>query len=255
VSDLESIVSASLDAEDELYHLLPELFQDLDEIGVRATRVVELLKNAKLKPGAKVIDLGCGKGTISRAISEQYNLLVTGYDAVPAFIDFAKTKKSRNYPCEFKLADIRKLEVPNSAADLVCFLAMGNILGTLPETILKLRQMIKPGGYMVVDDAFLNNPEAYDPADFEDCYDYPQTIQRLTQHGDEIITELQIDARDDEKWYRESTSRILARAQELADKHPDLADSLLDYGHRQTVDIALLDGPVTGVLWLIRRTD
>ena len=253
---LESCVSASLDAEDQLFPLLPELFQDLDEIGVRVKHVEEILSHATLKEADHILDLGCGKGSVARAISKNFGVSTLGLDAVQGFINEARQKTPGTLNCQFELADIRTWSRPieSPGFDLVCLLAMGAIFGPLPEKIQRLRDLVKPGAYMLFDDAYLDTDQDFDPEDFVDCFDYQTTRQLMTQYGDEIIAELVIDMADDEDWYRESTERIMSRALQLAAKYPEAADELIEFGRRQCEDVALLGGPVVGSLWLLRKS-
>ena len=240
MENLETIVAASLDADEELYPFLPELFRDLDEIGVRTCHVLEILQQAQIKQGDHVLDLGCGKGAIARAIAESFGATVHGYDAVEAFVEDAQRHPTSKGSCHFDVMDIRKLDKQPEDFALVCLLAMGDIMGQLPDAIYRLRQQVAPGGYILIDDAFIPEPENYDPSYFENCYGHAATVERLTQHGDELIAEKQIDG-------------AVQRAQALALSNPQMADAIVEYAERQSQELALMDGPVVGALWLLRR--
>ena len=253
MDELNRLVAASLDAEESLYELLPLILQDLDDLGVRTEHVLDILSQVQLPPNPKILELGCGKGASAQALAEKYHAEVHGFDAMPAFIEHAKKRQPTKGRCHFKIEDVRSVIDQARNYDLVCFLALGDLFGPITETIASLRKCVKPGGLILFDDAYLAEASEADLADFDECYDHDTTITLLTQFTDQIVAERVIDDSSDIDWYRECTTKIANRVNELISEYPQLAKSLVHYGQRQVDDAALMDGPVVGAMWLLRR--
>ena len=63
-----------------------------------------------LKPGSKVLDMGCGKGELPIRLVELFNISGIGVDISPYFIKDCKEKKTRRVPD----SDIKFLEMDGS---------------------------------------------------------------------------------------------------------------------------------------------
>lgn len=70
-----------------------EPYDHLHGRGIVATR--ELAERAALRPGLRVLDLGCGIGGASRYLTQTCGCVVTGLDLTPEFIAAARTLTER----------------------------------------------------------------------------------------------------------------------------------------------------------------
>ncbi len=103
--------------------------------------VKKMLKLAKLKPGEKVVDLGCGDGRIVYLANKLYQCDATGYELSPLIYFWAKIRqlfwrsharvKFRN----FKTEDLSKINV------IFCYL----LPACLKEAQKKFDQELAPG--------------------------------------------------------------------------------------------------------------
>ncbi len=252
----EELLAWSMDAEPELLPHLPALFQDLEELGARVDEVLQVLASTPVRRQGRVLDLGCGKGAVALALAQAFGCTVHGVDGMAAFIDHAEHRAVElgvDEQCLFAQADLRRAVQQSRDYDLVCFNALGDALGRLDETVAALRRCVVPGGLILLDDAYLADG-AVPGEDLDDCYDRDTTRALLQVHGDEILQELVVDEPDSAAHYQQMTAAIVARAEELATRHPDLADILAGFAARQRQDVDLLTGPVVGALWLLRRS-
>lgn len=255
--ELACVVAASMDADPELLPVLPSLLSDLEDLGACAADVVAILRDAELPPGARGLDLGCGKGAAALAVAETFGTSMLGIDAIPAFVEHARARayaRQLARRCVFEVGDVRGPVSRATDFDLAMLLALGDVLGDDPSTtVLALRRWVRPGGYMLIDDAFVADGVDLDDEDLVGCHDHATTVAALQAHGDVIVSERIIDDPDKKGFYTEMTARIAERCRVLAPQFPDLSEAIREYAERQQHEVALLEGPVVGALWLLRR--
>ena len=252
---LDQLIGQTMEVDPRLLPWLPELLADLPVIGAFPEDVVTALREADLAPGARVLDLGCGRGTIAVAVAKQLGCRVTGVDGLAPFIEQAKVLAEQEGvagQCDFIHGDLREQLDGPADQDAVMLLALGPILGGQAETIAALGRRVKPGGLMVLDDGFLSDGVA--PAgDYIEYTDHQQTLARLTVHGDRVLSEQIIDADRLAEMNSDYTWRIAARAEQIAERHPELAKPLDDYVTRQWQETDLLGKDVVCALWVIAK--
>jgi len=98
-------------------------------------RVKKMLELAKLKPGQRVYDIGCGDGRIVYLANKMYQSKATGFELSPIVYVLARICKlfwKAKY--EVKFADY-KMEDLSDADVIFCYL--------LPETLAKVQNDIK----------------------------------------------------------------------------------------------------------------
>lgn len=135
------------------YQPIFSLFQKL----IAADRIKLLLvQNAKLKPGFKVLDVGCGFGNLLEFLPK--NISYVGIDISQNYINYAKKRyKSRG---RFICADVTKLDLNREKFDVIF---IGNLFHHLPdnavEKVLKsLLHLIKKETVVVsADNVYLKN--------------------------------------------------------------------------------------------------
>lgn len=122
-----------------------------------------VIRRIDLKPGAKVLDAGCGSGTNSIWLTQR-GFGVTGID----FSDFALGKaeeRARGEGLEgrigFSRADLTNLAMTDASFDAVFCIG---VLMHIPEVEAALDQLVrvlKPGGVLIIQEANANAPETY----------------------------------------------------------------------------------------------
>src|SRR3990172_439399 len=109
----------------------------------------QLIELAAPAPGEKVLDVGCGTGTLAIAIKPQVGAgEVHGIDASPEMIQVAKEKSAKDgSDIHFRVALIEAIPFSEASFDLVTSTLM---LHHLPDDLkakgfLEIRRVLKPG--------------------------------------------------------------------------------------------------------------
>jgi len=255
---LRQDIAQALDATPELLPLVPELLADIWALGSSPERIVDLLRPLKLSSqSTRVLDLGCGKGAVALRLAEELGFHVYGIDGFLPFITEAKARADAlgvAGRCHFAVADLRDILVRSRSFDVVIYAAVGNVLGDFRRCVEQLRQTVRAGGYMVIDDGFLAEDRKLERQGYEHYVVHEQTLEQLTAHGDNLIREVITPSREMKAYNRRNTELIRRRAQALARRHPEAADSLRWYVAQQEQESESLETAVTGAIWLLRRT-
>ncbi len=113
---------------------------------------VEFLVRALcLKPGMRVLDVGCGPGRHAHALARRA-IAVHGVDLAPDFIELA-TEATGELPATFAVLDVRDLayEAEFDAAICLCQGGFGLLGGTDDEAVItNIARAVRPGGGMAV---------------------------------------------------------------------------------------------------------
>jgi ubiquinone/menaquinone biosynthesis C-methylase UbiE len=115
------------------------------------------VKYAALQPGERVLDAGCGPGTMAIRMAEKVSPAgeVAGIDASAEMIEAARRKaKKAKSPARFEAAAIESLPFADGTFDVATSTFM---LHHLPEDVqakglAEVRRVLKPGGRFVIVD-------------------------------------------------------------------------------------------------------
>lgn len=255
-------LACSLTAETtELLPFLPYLLQDFWELGSDPEVMRDLIqKHVDLSPNTKVLDLACGKGAVSINIAESLKVKIKGIDILPEFIEYA-VKKAKEHGvadlCEFIVNDINEAVKTEKDYDIVIFGASGIVLGEPSEMLRKLKSVIKPDGYILIDEGFL--PDNVKQSDIK-CNSYEFLTEKqwaalFKEAGLEVIE----TASDKSSELPASGDRdagmafITARANELIAKHPDKKNIFEGYVRGQQNEYDDLENTLICVTWILRK--
>jgi 2-polyprenyl-3-methyl-5-hydroxy-6-metoxy-1,4-benzoquinol methylase len=114
-------------------------------IPVRARIVAEMLANVR---GGRVLDLGCGDGSISRSLLASQNQL-TLVDFSARMLDSARSASPAGAPIEFIEADILDY-VPSAPYDAVICVGVLAHVRSVPLAIERVAAALRPGGLCVL---------------------------------------------------------------------------------------------------------
>ena len=101
-----------------------------------------------LRPGMKVLDVGCGTGSISKDIAKIVSSVV-GIDNTAKFIESGRESYSEVKNLELVVADIFQYE-PKYKFDLIVSARTMQWLSDVPKALLKMKSMLKEGGTLSI---------------------------------------------------------------------------------------------------------
>ena len=249
-------IAQAFDATPDLLPFIPELLADLWELGGSVEVIVDVLHPLGLPAETtRIVDLGCGKGAAVLTLAQEFGFQALGVDLFEPFVKEARAcaeEMGIASRCQFICEDIRNTLSEVSDYDVVIYASVG-ALGGLDECVAKLRQCVHLGGYMLIDNAFLNDPAKVESPWQEHCATHQETIRRLTVHGDALLREVIIPTEDVKALNCEYTELIRSRAESLAKLHPETADSLYGYVEKQERESEIMERTVTSAVWLLQR--
>lgn len=249
------MVAYALEIQPSLLPFIPQLLADLNELGSNAGLIVRVLGELGLPPCAQVVDLGCGKGAVSIAIAERLGLRVLGFDLFAPFVAYcqeAAVNAGVGDLCEFRQGNIARLAGSVEPADAVVIAALGDVLGPIDVTMRIVRQFVQPGGYVIVSDPYVRDGGSASFSGFENYGSRAQVIAGLTACGDVLIREVVEPVEGDEDEDEESLL-ILRRAEELAQRHPEVKAALLRFASDQHLQNDYAEENLVDAIWVVQR--
>jgi SAM-dependent methyltransferase len=106
-----------------------------------------------LRPGAAVVDAGCGTGDHAIEL-DRAGFAATGIDTSPELIEQARTKARRaRSGAAFHAGDLRTWEPPTPCAGVLCRGVLNDLLADEDRqaALAGLARMLEPGGLLVLD--------------------------------------------------------------------------------------------------------
>lgn len=252
MNPLDESLARSLSADTtELIPHLPYLLQDCFELGSSPETIVDLLlRNVPMDRNVRVLDLACGKGAVSLALAKTFSCRVTGIDLMSEFVNEADTRAKNeglDDRCLFRVGDIREECKRLESFDVVVYGAVGDVLGTPEQTLRALSNLVKQGGWLVLDDAYALDES--DPA----YLTRNQWRSLAAEIGfdmteDIVVTQDELDQVND---FQQAC--IAKRAEELKARYPKLRQLFDDYVKSQLAEVDELNEAIDGVTMLFRR--
>jgi ubiquinone/menaquinone biosynthesis C-methylase UbiE len=129
-----------------------------------------LVEEARIGPGCRVLDVGCGTGGFSRAIAETASAVVTGIDASARFIAFAEEQPApARGAVRWLVGDAELLPLEDESFDRVLLSFVLHQLVRPEAAVAEAFRVLAPAGIVLVrtiapEDAGRRVPERYLPS-------------------------------------------------------------------------------------------
>jgi SAM-dependent methyltransferase len=99
-----------------------------------------------LADGERVLDVGCGTGSLIYALREAANVAaVTGIDQAEVFLDYAR-KRSADPRLTFRHADARALPFADGSFDRAYSMLVLQFIPDVEHAVSEMRRVVRPGG-------------------------------------------------------------------------------------------------------------
>lgn len=251
-------LAASLTAENiELLPFLPYLLQDLWELGGSPQIAAGMLRKHGIGPGARLLDLACGKGAIAVRLAQQLGTYVKGIDLLEDFIKTAREKAAEHGVeplCCFEVADVNEAVQQEQGYDAVVFSAAGNVLGPPPVMLQKLKQTIKPGGCILLDESYLAEKAAGEQR-YQNYEVLPRTewTRLFEQAGLKELECLSLVEEEQREIDRGDLAAIEGRVKELSAQYPRQKALFESYLKSQKDEVYDIENNYVNVVWLLQN--
>ena len=154
---------------------------------------------ARLQPGEKVLDVGCGTGTLALVAQERVGITgsVSGIDPSVPMIAHARRKAERaDLFLNFQPGVIEQLAFPDQSFDVaLCIIVLHHMPDDLKSRgLAEMARVLKPGGRLLVVDSDLHLLPSFEAAGFSQMetggipffrgrYDFALWRNRLAAEG------------------------------------------------------------------------
>lgn len=128
-----------------------DLMNNIISLGMHKSVKKQVIKNAPLKPGMKILDVCTGTGDLPMFIAEKLgnSVKIIGVDFSEKMLAIAKRRNAEYKNIEFITADALNLPFEDDAFDAV-FISFGlRNLSDLRKGILELKRVTKKGGCVI----------------------------------------------------------------------------------------------------------
>jgi ubiquinone/menaquinone biosynthesis C-methylase UbiE len=116
------------------------------------TRAEELLDRVAVRPGAHVLDVGCGSGVVSRSAARRVGAggHVTGVELNPEMLDVARRASPFVDGIDFQIGDACALSMDDGIFDVVVSQHALMFIPDRDAAVREMRRVVKPGGRVAV---------------------------------------------------------------------------------------------------------
>jgi ubiquinone/menaquinone biosynthesis C-methylase UbiE len=145
--------------------------EECERLDAQATiaGIVDHLRHIPAQPGMRILDAGCGSGSMAREIAKASpKVNVVGIDLRDNYIDYARGRAAEAdlQNASFEIGDVRKLPFSNDSFDIIWTKYLLQWVSSPMQAMREFVRVLKPGGLLVSAnfDGFAVTHEPPDPA-------------------------------------------------------------------------------------------
>ena len=114
------------------------------------------VKSCAFLPGARVLDVGCGRGATVERLVSQYHLQAIGLDPSEVLLEYGR----RKYPAiNLIRGQGEELPFPVNHLDGVFAECTLSVMEDLDQVLNEIFRVLKHGGWLVINDVYARNPD------------------------------------------------------------------------------------------------
>jgi ubiquinone/menaquinone biosynthesis C-methylase UbiE len=155
---LDSILRALRETGKDLARLKPVDLAAVDEFHIRGREAtVELASHALIKPGSRVLDVGCGLGGSARYLAAEHQCQVTGIDLTQEYVNVANTLASMVGLSDrviFEQANALEMPFDDATFDVVWTQHVQMNIADKPAFYREIARVTRPEGLLLFHDIF-----------------------------------------------------------------------------------------------------
>ena len=149
----------------------------------------EFVEKLNLKPGQKVLDIGCGTGGSAFFMARNYGVDVYGYDLSTNMIGIAQDYRNEmeaavKHRVQFYVEDAMIMEYPDNFYDVVYSRDTILHINDKPALFRKLLKTLKPGGKLMISDYCRGDTSQHTKAFQEYVKQRDYDLHTVTKYGE-----------------------------------------------------------------------
>ena len=112
---------------------------------------------ANLREGARVLDVGCGKGELLVRTAELYGASAVGVDSNPEYLREARARAATRAPhrtIELHEMEFGSFPASDASFDLAACIGSTHACGGYRTTLEALERLVRPGGHVLVGEGY-----------------------------------------------------------------------------------------------------
>jgi len=115
-----------------------------------------VIKNVKLFNCLKVLDVGCGTGTILSELSKNHRIILAGVDLSEKMLNIAR--EALNHKVELKIGDSEQLPWNNNTFDAVICTDSFHHYPNPKKVLSEMARVLEPKGHLIIGDPWAITP-------------------------------------------------------------------------------------------------
>ena len=149
-----TLLKALESAGKDIQNLAPDDLAPFDNLHVRGRAGTHgLARLAGLRPGTRVLDVGCGIGGPARTLAAEYGCLVTGIDLTESYVEAGRELTERvglSESVSIHVGNAVELPIVDGSFDVVWMQHVGMNVADKARLYSECRRVLRPGGKLAL---------------------------------------------------------------------------------------------------------